>query len=109
MTAFDNDAITYQTTSSANHIAIFSEIFYKDWKAFIDGKRADYFKANYVLRAMVVPAGIHKIEFKFEPSIFYTGKNISNIASWLVTLLLAGFIAFEVLQMKKKSTTDANK
>ncbi|MEI2750419.1 MAG: YfhO family protein [Ferruginibacter sp.] len=100
MTAFDNDAITYKTQSNAAHVAVFSEIYYKDWKAYIDGKPASYFKANYVLRAMVVPAGSHTIEFKFEPALFYLGKNISNIATWLLMVLLLACIVFEWRQKK---------
>lgn len=50
MTSFDNDAISYSTTTAGNHIAVFSEIYYKDWKAYIDGKTCRLFKANYVLR-----------------------------------------------------------
>ncbi len=88
MTNFDNDAISYQSASSAKHLAVFSEIYYKDWKATIDGQPATMLKANYVLRALVIPAGNHKIEFKFEPRSYYTGRTISNIASWLVTILL---------------------
>ena len=105
MTSFDNDAITYQTNTTANHLALFSEIYYKDWKAYIDGKNVDFAKANYVLRAMVIPAGNHKIEFKFEPAIFFLGKNISNIASWLVLLILIVAIAVEF----KRSNTNQSK
>ena len=105
MTSFDNDAITYQTNTTANHLAVFSEIYYKDWKAYIDGKNVDFAKANYVLRAMVIPAGNHKIEFKFEPAIYFLGKNISNIASWLVLLILIVAIAVEF----KRSNTKQSK
>lgn len=102
MTAFDNDAITYKTSAAASHIAVFSEIYYRDWKAYVDGKPADYFKANYVLRAMVVPAGNHTIEFKFQPSIYYTGKNIGNTTGWLLLLLLIGFVVYSVMKSSKK-------
>jgi uncharacterized membrane protein YfhO len=102
MTSFDNDAITYKTSSSANHVAVFSEIYYKDWKVYIDGKPASFFKADYVLRAMVVPAGNHTIEFKFEPAVFFTGKKISNIACWLIALLLLGCIAYQFMNNKKE-------
>lgn len=100
MTAFDNDAITYQATATGNHVAIFSEIFYKDWNAYIDGKPAEIFKADYVLRGLVVPAGTHKIDFKFEPKLFYTGRTISNLASWLLMLLLVAFIVYEIRKKK---------
>jgi hypothetical protein len=96
-TAFDNDAITYESNSSSNNVAIFSEIYYKDWFAYIDGKKVDYFKANYVLRALVVPAGKHVIEFKFEPKIFFVSKMVSGVANWLlvVLLIIAGIILWK--------------
>lgn len=95
MTAFDNDAISYESKTTAPHIAIFSEIYYKDWHAYIDGKQVPYFKANYVLRGLNVPAGNHKIDFKFEPAMFYTGRTISSISTWLLMLILLGFIWYE--------------
>lgn len=102
MTAFDNDAITYKTQTSGNHIAVFSEIFYKDWKAYIDGKPADYFKANYVLRAMVVPAGSHTIEFKFEPTVYHTGDKISQVSGWLVFLMTIGWLIWELFKYSRR-------
>jgi hypothetical protein len=96
MTTFDNDAITYEAVATGNHAAIFSEIFYKDWNAYIDGKPAKIFKANYVLRGLVIPAGKHKIEFKFEPALYFTGKTVSNITTWLVMVLLLTFIVFVI-------------
>lgn len=101
MKTFDNDAISYESSSSGSHIAVFSEIYYKDWKATIDGKPADYFKTNYVLRGMLIPAGKHTIEFKFEPTVFFMGRNISNISTWLLMLLLAGFIVYSVKGKKQ--------
>jgi uncharacterized membrane protein YfhO len=96
MTTFDNDAISYESNSSSTNLAVFSEVYYKDWEATIDGKPADIIKVNYVLRGLVVPAGSHKISFTFQPKVFYTGKTISTIASWLVAILLLLFIFMEV-------------
>ncbi len=102
-TSFDNEAITYKSNSNSNNVALFSEIYYKDWKAYIEGKPAPYFKANYVLRAMVVPAGQHTIEFKFEPSIFYTSSKISAVAGWLVFLVVLLAVLLELKQNNKTS------
>ena len=104
MTAFDNDAISYQSNSATANVAVFSEIYYKDWKAYIDGKAAPYFKANYVLRAMVVPAGAHKIDFKFEPEIFFMSKKVSAVASYLLVILLIAALGVE-LKRKQPETT----
>jgi predicted membrane protein len=95
-TAFDNENIKYESNSNAPHVAVFSEIYYKDWKAYIDGKETPIAKANYVLRAMLIPAGKHNIEFKFEPAAYRTGSTITAISGWLVSLLLLGFIVFSV-------------
>ncbi|MBS1743708.1 MAG: YfhO family protein [Bacteroidetes bacterium] len=101
MSSFDNDAISYKTTSNASHVAIFSEIYYKDWKAYIDGKPAPFFKANYVLRGMVVPAGNHTIEFKFEPAVYFTGDKIGMISSWLVAIMALGFVLYSLVVKPK--------
>ena len=70
---------------------MFSEIYYADgWNAYIDGKQSPYFGCNYVLRAMRIPAGEHKIEFKFEPKVYTTGEKISFASSILLYLVLAG-------------------
>jgi hypothetical protein len=88
-----NDIVRYQFSAKTNQFAVFSEVYYdKGWNAFIDGQKADYCKVDYILRGMPVPAGDHKIEFRFEPKTFYTGEKISFIASTLALLLLLGAI-----------------
>ena len=97
---FNNDTIIYQSSSKAARIAVFSEIFYKDWKAYIDGKPSPIFKANYVLRSMLIPAGSHTITFRFEPSLFIMSREISFYFSWLAFLILAGF---SIITLRKKN------
>ena len=94
MKTFDNDVITYESSAGGDRVAVFSEIYYKDWKVTVDGNPADFFKANYVLRAMVVPAGKHTIEFKFQPAVFFTGRTISDISVWLLMLILLACIVY---------------
>jgi hypothetical protein len=102
-TEFDNENVKYESNSSAAHVAVFSEIYYKDWKAYIDGKETPIAKANYVLRAMLIPAGKHSIEFKFEPSVYHTGSIITAITAWLVFLLMLGFIGYTVRSLLANS------
>jgi len=72
-------------------LAVFSEVYYpKGWNAYIDGSPAEYFRANYTLRAMVIPSGKHEVEFKFEPQVVKTGSSITLASSLLFFLLFAG-------------------
>ncbi len=100
-TSFDNDAITYESNSSTSNIAVFSEVFYKDWFAYVDGKKTPYFKTNYVLRGLNVPSGKHKIEFKFEPAVYFLGSKINAIASWLVLIILLAAIGLAFKKNKE--------
>ncbi len=92
-TSFDNMEIKYESNSSSANLAVFSEIYYRDWKVYIDGKETPIAKANYVLRALVIPAGKHSIDFKFEPKVFNTAYTISKYANWLLfIILIAGLL-----------------
>lgn len=83
---------------SSDQLAVFSEIYYKNgWNAYIDGTIVPHFRANYVLRAMMVPKGTTKIEFKFEPSSYSTGESIAY-ASSIFLLLLLGFVSYRELK-----------
>ncbi len=84
--------LSYSADAKRDRLAVFSEIYYpKGWQAYIDGKAVDHICANYILRALVVPAGQHKIEFKFDPTSVRVGKIIAALAS---ILLILGLIAY---------------
>lgn len=106
-TSFDNMAIKYESNSSSTNVAIFSEVYYRDWKAYIDGKETPVAKANYVLRALVVPAGKHSIEFKFEPKVINTCYTVSKYAGWLLFILLIGLSAYLIKTSNGKKEGDA--
>ncbi|MBK5203570.1 MAG: YfhO family protein, partial [Prolixibacteraceae bacterium] len=92
-----------------NGLAVFSEIWYpKGWNVYIDGKKANYFRADYVLRAMVIPSGNHKIVFKFEPSSYFKGNNISR-ASSIILLFMTILIIYSEWKRRKKNPQPANK
>lgn len=90
--------LKYETNAATEQLAVFSEIYYnKGWNAYIDGELKPHFGADYVLRAMRVPAGKHSIEFKFEPKPYYVGEKISLI-SCLLLFGLVGFATFKGLK-----------
>ncbi len=91
--------LKYESVSSSNGVAVFSEIFYPTgWRAFIDGKEATILRANFVLRALEVPAGKHTIEFKFEPKPYLVGNNITMASGWVLLLVVLGSLG---VAMKK--------
>ena len=96
--------LKYNCETNKKRVVVFSEIYYdKGWKAFIDGKETPYFRANYVLRAMMVPKGKHTIEFKFEPSKYYAGENISLIGLILLLILVLSALGYGLKTIKKNN------
>jgi len=91
LTSYEPDELVYQASAPSEQLAIFSDIYYgpnKGWQAYIDGKKADHFRADYTLRALRIPPGDHEIRFKFQPRSYSLGETISMICSVLVVLLL---------------------
>ncbi len=92
----DNDYAKYESNAASNQFAVFSEIYYSaGWNAYLDGKKADYCKVNYVLRGMPIPAGKHTIEFKFEPYLVNLGEQLTKYSTYLAVLLVLLFGFFE--------------
>ena len=84
----------YESESAENGLAVFSEVYYKTWKAFIDGEEVPVLRANYILRAIEVPAGKHVIEFRCKDELLETTQWISIGASALIVLLIALLLIF---------------
>lgn len=98
-----NDTVTYQSNSTLEMPAVFSEVYYSEgWNAYIDGKKTDYAKVNYVLRGMMIPAGKHTIEFRFEPESFKLGWRITGISSIIIALLCVIAVFFSLKHERKK-------
>ena len=95
--------LVYKSDTKSQKIAVFSEIYYpKGWIVTVDGKTQDHFRANYVLRAMVVPAGVHEIVFSFKPKMFDIGKKVDLAASLLIILAFFGWVAIEIKNKLKE-------
>ncbi|MCC7302171.1 MAG: hypothetical protein IT233_05970 [Bacteroidia bacterium] len=91
LVSYHPERLVYQTRSSQDGLAVFSEIYYPSgWNAYIDGKPVEYFCVNYILRGLMIPKGEHKVEWKFEPESYHLGENISMISSVLMLLMFGG-------------------
>ena len=100
------DDISFTSNNSKEGLAVFSDIYYsKGWTATVDGKETPIMKADYVLRAIKIPAGAHSIEFHFHPASYYNSRKVALVASILLILLCLG--AFYPLL--KKDTMPAQK
>lgn len=94
--------LKYASNNVNDALAVFSEIYYPaGWTATINGEETDILRANYVLRALKIPAGNNVIEFSFKPKTYYTGEKISMASSIILLLLGIGIIIMEVLKNKK--------
>lgn len=85
---YQPNELSFESSSKTPQLAVFSEVYYPHgWNVYLDGNKVDYIKANYLLRALYVPAGKHKIEMKFEPAVIEKGKLFSMISFGLFVLL----------------------
>ena len=90
LTSYKPNDLIYESDSKDKNFAVFSEIYYpKGWNAYIDGALTPHTCVNYVLRGMEVPAGKHRIEFKFEPSTYKTANMVALIGSIIALLSIA--------------------
>lgn len=100
LSEYHPEKMTYTFSSQEPQVALFSEIYYEPgWNAYIDGQEVSYFRANYILRGIEVPAGEHEIVFRYEPF----SSNGGQVVIWFSTLFLIGGIGYLGLQQYQKS------
>lgn len=88
--------LSYSTSAKSNQFAVFSEIYYKEgWNAYVDGNLMPHYRVNYVLRGLEIPAGNHKIVFKFEPTVIQRGSIISLSSYALLVLISLGCLMYK--------------
>ena len=77
---------SFAVTLDRPGVLVVGEVYYKDWKATVDGQPAEILKANHVLRAVALPAGKHDVIFKYDSSVVKEGATVS-IVTFIVTLV----------------------
>jgi uncharacterized membrane protein YfhO len=103
LTSYKPNELVYESNAKTDQLAVFSEIYYNvrdDWKVTIDGQPASLLRANYVLRALRVPAGKHTVTFRFDPVSVSTGRTVDLISSILLVGLIIGAIFMEARRNK---------
>ncbi len=100
LVSYHPDTLKYESSSPNDAFAVFSEVYYdKGWKAYIDGNEVPIIRADYILRALQVPGGNHKIEFIFAPASMRISSIVSLIAS---IVLVLGLVAAGLISARKK-------
>ncbi len=101
LTSYQPNELIYKYSAASEKLVVFSEIYYPaGWKCFVDGIETPYFRANYVLRAMIAPAGEHEIRFSFEPESYIIGNKVSLTGSFLLILLIGVYFASELIKKR---------
>ena len=95
--------LVYLTHAASEQLAVFSEIYYQPgWKATIDGKPAEHLRADWILRAMRIPAGEHEVVFEFRPSGYVMAANVEAYSSFLILLMVIGAAGYSLWKAIRK-------
>lgn len=94
--------VAYETENAQDGVAVFSEIYYPDgWHATIDGQPAQVGRADYVLRAMYVPAGKHTIKMRFDPTSLHVTEAIAYAALAVMAIGVLVIAGREIIRSRK--------
>ena len=94
--------LIYTSKANSEQLAVFSEIYYyPGWNVSIDGQPASHFRGDWILRALRIPAGEHRIEFDFRPEGYVAAAHVSVYSSFLILLLLIAGIGYSIRKQMK--------
>ena len=103
LTDYKPNQLTYSFSASENKLVVFSEIWTsKGWTMRIDGQESPLLRANYLLRAAMVPAGQHEIVMRYEPKIWKVGGIVSLVSSLAIILFAVATIVLSLVKKKEK-------
>ena len=118
MTEYAPNALRYHYKAARERLAVFSEVYYPGWNGYLVGEDAgeevmvpfaqmgddasvEILRADWTLRAALLPAGEHDLVVRFEPTSYRTGARVSRASSILLILLVLASLAGMVLTPKK--------
>ena len=101
LVAYEPNYLKYEVNSEKGGTVVFSEIYYPGWQSTIDGQEVPHGRADYILRAMNVPAGKHVVEFKFDPKSLHITETIAFVALGLLALWAIVLVLLRVKACRK--------
>ena len=99
LVSYEPNVLKYEVRSEKGGTIVFAEIYYPGWQSYVDGKEVPHGRADYILRAMNVPAGEHTVEFIFDPVSLHVTETVAFAA---LGLLVLGAIAVIVMNVRKR-------
>ncbi len=97
---YKDEYIKLDVNASGQNFLFLGDTYYPfGWEAFVDGNETEIYKTNHGFRGIVVPEGLHKVEFRYVPESFFIGKYVSLI----INILLIGFFIFALIKSKIKT------
>ena len=101
LTAYEPNQLTYDVRSATGGIVVFSEIFYPEWTATVDGKPVEIERVDYVLRALNVDKGHHKVVLTFDPKSVKQTETVAYLSYGVLLLVVLFAVYFKRKEDKK--------
>ena len=101
--AYEPNQLTYDVRSATGGIVVFSEIFYPEWTATVDGKAVDLGRVNYVLRALQVDEGHHTVVLTFDPKSVKQTETVAYLSYGVLLLVVLLAVFFRKKQPHPQS------
>jgi hypothetical protein len=103
LSEYRSNYLSYSYSSESEQFIVFSEIYYPGWQAYVNGNKVEHIPVNYVLRGLLVPAGNHQIEFRFEPEVYNTVRTLQLAGNGIlaIVVLVFVFLGFKETNEKK--------
>lgn len=101
-TSYEANELHYDIRSDKGGLVVFSEIYYPGWTATIDGQPAELGRVNYILRALKVPAGSHKVVMTFKPTSVKATNTIAFVALGLIIVVFVGALVLAIRKSSEK-------
>lgn len=92
---YQREQITIRAAAARDSFLVLADSYYPGWRAYVDGAETRIYRADYLFRAVHVPAGSHTVKFVFEPNSFEIGRDIS-IATLLAVVAALGYGLFRI-------------
>lgn len=103
LTSYEANRLTYKVKSKQGGVVVLSEIYYPGWTCTIDGQATEIARANYVLRAIKVPAGEHEVIMTFDPQTVHITEAVAYAALALLALMLIALLGISIYRKKKNA------